>query len=64
MHKFVLYMYILSKLIGFTSDLSSAGSSVPRGLVFTKIRKPICSSYFIYLSKDFIAWGLNPFTFN
>lgn len=62
MHKFVLY--ILSKLIGFTSDLSSAGPSVPRGLVFTKIRKPICNSYFIYLSKDFIAWGLNPFTFN
>lgn len=62
MHKFVLY--ILSKLTGFTSDLSSAGSSVPMGLVFTKIRKPICSSYFIYLSKDFFAWGLNPFTFN
>lgn len=62
MHKFVLY--ILSKLIGFTSDLSSAGSSVPMGLVFTKIKKTFMQLIFYLSIQDFFAWGLNPFTFN
>lgn len=62
MYKFVLYIF--SKLIGFIFDLSLVGLSVLRGLVFIKIRKFICSLYFIYLFKDFIVWGLNLFIFN